>query len=182
VFLWVVEDSNGDIVFEPVVTGYFVEPDGITFGFRSGPVEDGIGTTFSIGPDGTKPGPYAFTVTHVSVDGAGYDPDGNQIPITIVGEDNRSGRAFIKGATLIFDEADNVLRLTVPIELTDGSVPSEATVYGTFVGSFGNEREFEITTSEPFAAPVLLIGNREPGLRLLQSRTYSCLELITFPA
>jgi hypothetical protein len=163
VFLWVVQDSNGDIRFEPVVTGYFVEPDGARFGFRSGPVgTDEIGTTFTINADSTKPGPYSFTVTHVSVDGAGYNPDGNQIPITVVGEDNRSGRAFITGSTLMFDTADNVLRLTVPIALADGSVPSEATVYGTFVGSFGNEREFEITPSEPFAAPVLLLGN--PGV------------------
>jgi hypothetical protein len=164
VFGWVVQDSNGDIVLEPVVTDYFVEPDGMTFGFRSSPVEDGIGTTFTIDADATMPGTYTFTVTHISVDGAGYNPDDNERPIVIEGSDDRGGTVSVIEPTLVFDTIENALLLTVPVVFADGNVPSNPVVYIKWVDPSGFEQEFEMTPFEPFGPPKPWVGNPSVGV------------------
>ena len=79
VFVAVVRAANGDLVFAPVVRGFFQTPSGEIFGFDTVPVgQDEVGTSFTIAESDVEAGAYTFTVTHILVEGAGYNPDANE--------------------------------------------------------------------------------------------------------
>ena len=82
-FSWAVQNSDGFIETAPIVSGYFEDPTGAVSVFETVPVTDVAAAILTIVD--TVAGTYTVAVTHISVEGAGYDPDANEISNVLEG-------------------------------------------------------------------------------------------------